>query len=87
MKGNYFCLFFQVQVMLKLFQITNFALRSRGVVFKTFTPQTPKTYFNIFKLQFSEEKSTSKLNESVKKNKRMRVLSSDEETEEEVVKS
>lgn len=74
--------------MLKLFQITNFALRSRGVIFKTFTPQTPITSFNFFKLQFSEETTTkSKINESVKKNKRMRVLSSDEETEEEVVKS
>lgn len=74
--------------MLKLLQITNLVLRSRGVVFKTFTPTNQLNYLNILKLQFSEVKTTkSKPNESSKKNKRMRVLSSDDENEEEVVKT
>lgn len=76
--------------MLKLFQITNFVLRSRGVVFKTLTPTNQLNYLNILKLQFSEKKTTKSEpspNDSIKKNKRMRVLSSDEENEEEVVKT
>lgn len=74
--------------MLKLLQITNLVLRSRGVVFKTCTPTNQLNYLTILKLQFSEVKTTkSKPNESIKKNKRMRVLSSDDENEEEVVKT
>lgn len=76
--------------MLKLFQITNFVLRSRGVFFKTLTPTNQLNYLNILKLQFSEKKTTKSEpspNDSIKKNKRMRVLSSDEENEEEVVKT
>lgn len=74
--------------MLKLFQITNFVLRSRGVVFKTLTPTTQLNYLNILKLPYSEKKtSKSNVNESGKKNKRMRVLSSDEENDDEIVKS
>lgn len=78
--------------MLRLLKITNFVMKSHlgssGLAFKTFKPTNQSNYLNILKLQFREVKTTKpEPNESIKKNKRMRVLSSDEETEEEVVKT